>query len=360
MENQNPTFVAPMGEINLNAGTFTAPSNYTERPKNPNIQLLPVGNNLGVVYGIVDLGTQLESFGGAAPELKRKIKIMIEHPQFQQQFYLDDPSMKSNVSSFESTFNTGEKSRLRALIAAVEGNISNQQADNYNIAQLLGKRVNSVIEHRQGKKDPTKFYENIKYVASAQGLAIPANFVPQNPYLFFVIDAQGENFKTKNFADLPFFLRKKIMESEEGKQYAARGGKFAENPKQENQQQTNQAQPNVHAQAMAPAPTPAPLSAPAPATANVNPYSNGKIELISKDYTLKVMYDNGWNDQLLVQQGMARLLPQAPPAGAPMPNAPIAPSAPMAPSAPAMNDAQAAFQSEANFNIDEEHDDLPF
>ena len=353
MENQNPTFVAPMGEINLNAGTFTAPSNYTERPKNPNIQLLPVGNNLGVVYGIVDLGTQLESFGGAAPELKRKIKIMIEHPQFPQQFYLDDPSMKSTVSSFESTFNTGEKSRLRALIAAVEGNISNQQADNYNIAQLLGKRVNSVIEHRQGKKDPTKFYENIKYVASAQGLAIPANFVPQNPYHFFVIDAQGENFKTKNFADLPFFLRKKIMESEEGKQYAARGGKFAENPKQENQQQ-----PNVNAQAMAPAPTPA--STPTSATPNVNPYSNGKIELISKDYTLKAMYDNGWNDQLLVQQGMARLLPQAPPASAPMPNAPIAPSAPMAPLAPAMNDAQAAFQSEANFNIDEEKDDLPF
>ena len=349
MENQNPTFVAPIGEINLNAGIFTAPSNYTERPKNPNIQLLPIGNNLGVVYGIVDLGTQLESFGGAVPELKRKIKIMIEHPQFPQQFYLDDPSMKSTVSSFESTFNTGEKSRLRALIAAVEGNISNQQADNYNIAQLLGKRVNSVIEHRQGKKDPTKFYENIKYVASAQGLAIPANFVPQNPYLFFVIDANGDNFKTKNFADLPFFLRKKIMESEEGKQYAARGGKFAENPKQENQQQT--------AQAMAPAPTPAPMPASAPATANANPYSNGKIELISKDYTLKAMYDNGWNDQLLVQHGMARLLP---PAGAPMPNAPIAPSAPMALSAPAMNDAQAAFQSEANFNIDEEKDDLPF
>ena len=139
------------------------------------------------------------------------------------------------------------------------------------------------------------------------------------------------------------------MESEEGKQYAARGGKFAENPKQENQQQT--------AQAMAPAPTPAPMPASAPATANANPYSNGKIELISKDYTLKAMYDNGWNDQLLVQHGMARLLP---PAGAPMPNAPIAPSAPMALSAPAMNDAQAAFQSEANFNIDEEKDDLPF
>lgn len=352
MENQNPNFVAPMGEINLNAGTFTAPSNYTERPKNPNIQLLPIGNNLGVVYGIVDLGTQLESFGGAAPELKRKIKILIEHPQFPQQFYLDDPTMKSTVSSFESTFNTGEKSRLRALIAAVEGNISNQQADNYNIAQLLGKRVNSVIEHRQGKKDPTKFYENIKYVASAQGLAIPANFVPQNPYLFFVIDDKGENFKTKNFADLPFYLRKKIMESEEGKQYAARGGKFAENPKQDNQQQT--------AQAMAPAPTPALMPASAPATANVNPYSNGKIELISKDYTLKAMYDNGWNDQLLVQHGMARLLPQTPPANAPMPNAPIAPAAPMAPSAPAMNDAQADFQAEANFNIDDEHDDLPF
>ena len=150
------------------------------------------------------------------------------------------------------------------------------------------------------------------------------------------------------------------MESEEGKQYAARGGKFAENPKQDNQQQTAQAQPNAHAQAMAPAPTPAPMPASAPATANVNPYSNGKIELISKDYTLKAMYDNGWNDQLLVQHGMARLLPQTPPASAPMPNAPIAPAAPMAPSAQAMNDAQAAFQVEADFNIDEEKDDLPF
>ena len=67
MENQNPNFVAPMGEINLNAGNFTAPSNFTDRPRNPNIQLLPAGNNLGVVYGIVDLGTQSVSFNNSAP-----------------------------------------------------------------------------------------------------------------------------------------------------------------------------------------------------------------------------------------------------------------------------------------------------
>ncbi len=350
MENQNPNFVAPMGEINLNAGNFTAPSNYTERPKNPNIQLLPAGNNLGVVFGIVDLGTQSVSFNNAAPELKRQIKIMIEHPQYPQQFYMDDPTLRSTVSSFESTFNTGEKSRLRALIAATEGNLSNEQADKYNIALLLGKRINSVIEHRQGKKDATKFYENVKYVASAQGLAIPANFVPQNPYLFFVIDEQGENFKTKNFADLPFYLRKKIMDSEEGKKYAAAGGKFAENPKQENGAQQQQA-PVQQQQPQSFAPSPAPANIPVQQT---NPYSNGKIELIGRDHTLQAFYANGWTDDVLVQQGLAKVIVQAPPVNVP-------PAGPPMPSAPIQNPMATPVQPEnTNFNFEEEHDDLPF
>ena len=360
MENQNPNFVAPMGEINLNAGNFTAPSNFTDRPRNPNIQLLPAGNNLGVVYGIVDLGTQSVSFNNAAPELKRQIKIMIEHPQYPQQFYLDDQTLRSTVSSFESTFNTGEKSRLRALIAAVEGNLSNEQADKYNIAKLLGARINSVIEHRQGKKDATKFYENVKYVASAQGLAVPANFVPQNPYLFFVIDEQGENFKTKNFADLPFYLRKKIMDSEEGKKYAAAGGKFAENPKQENGTQQQQAPvQQQQAQSFASAPTSTPIQ---PVENNVNPYSNGKIELIGRDHTLQAFYSTGWTDEVLVQQGLAKVIVQAPPVNAPAPAGPQMPNTPVQGNtmAPPVN-SQQAFQAEnANFNIDDERDDLPF
>ena len=142
------------------------------------------------------------------------------------------------------------------------------------------------------------------------------------------------------------------MDSEEGKKYAAAGGKFAENPKQENGTQQQQAPvQQQQAQSFASAPTSTPIQ---PVENNVNPYSNGKIELIGRDHTLQAFYSTGWTDEVLVQQGLAKVIVQAPPVNAPAP----APAVP--PMAQPVN-SQQAFQAEnANFNIDDEQDDLPF
>ena len=180
-QNQNAV-VQPMGEIGDN---YTAPNDFQQKVRLPGVQLLTNGNNLGVVRAIIDLGTHMESFNGNAPEPKRKVKVIFEHPQLKQLFYEGDTVPRSTESSFDATFNVGEKSNLRKLIHAVENRaLTNDEANAYPLKRLLGARVNVVIQHTPGKKNPTKIYEKIVGITSPEGLIIPPNFQPENPYLF--------------------------------------------------------------------------------------------------------------------------------------------------------------------------------
>lgn len=348
---QDQNFVTPMGEI---GGEMIAPSNFENRTKLASVQMLPHGNNLGIVYGIIDLGTHMESFEGKAAEPKRKIKIMFEHPQLKQRFYEEDVAPRSTVSSFEGTYNTGPKSKVRALIHAVEGRaITDKDAYSYPLNRLLGARVNVIVQHTPKKSDPNSFYEKVTGVTSAQGMIIPADFHPENPYLYFYIDKDGNNFRTKNFADLPFFFRKQIMESDEGKAYAARGGKFAEHPRQD----STAPQGNIGASPMQQQQAPQPQA----------PVQPAAVILKDPTYTLEQWYQQGWSNEQLVQAGHAVWNTPAPsPTPAPAPATPAAPSTPSAPSPSAASAPSPVAPTPDTgvaggfFSEDDEKDDLPF
>lgn len=405
MQNNNET--APMGQItgkvNLNE---VSGGNYTKRS---DVAMLNHGVNLGVIYGFIDLGTHMESFKGEPAKEQRKLKIQFEHPQLKQLFYEEDTVPRSTASSKDCTFSINEKSFLKLLIDAVlSKTLTVQQAIDYDVAELIGKRVGVSIVHQPKKDNPTVFYEKVSGVVSPNGLQVPHPFEPENKPLFFYIDKQGNNFMTQNFADLPKYFRDTIKKSKEGIAHANRGGKFAENPKQEQGQgqqfqqqpkQPQQPQQNnaiqepitmtasaqftraqyhasgwsdqqlidsglaiankvVEAPPVAFAPPPVPAAAPAPVQQQQQqvPVVPTLVPTASAQYTREQYQASGWTDDQLIQQGLfVWNTPVSAPAAAPQ--TPQAPQGPQGPPAPQANNTPTSFLSGGN---SEEHDDLPF
>lgn len=245
MSNQNQQFVVPTGQLQ---GSFVAPSN-TGKEKRTDIRNLNQGLNPASVYGVVELGTHMESFQGGVPSPKKKIQFMFEFPQLKQLFYVDDTEVKSTSAYKESTISLGNKAFMTTLIKAVAGRaMSANELSTFDISQCLGATIGVNINLVESKKTAGVFYNNVDSVVSLGAMQPGPEFKPENKRLFFFIDRDpqqnviGNNFMSQNFADLPFFLKKKIMESAEGVAYAQRGGKFAENQNKEQIQEQNQQQ----------------------------------------------------------------------------------------------------------------------
>ena len=343
--NQGGGHIEPQGQM---TGAFTAPANNgPQREKNADIQILPAGPQSGIIFCLVDLGTHMEkNFAGTDIEPKRKIQIGFEHPQLKQCYYKDDATARSAATWIESMFSVAEKAKLRKLIEAVVGRtLTDQEAYAYDIAKLFGAKVIVNVKHQQSKTPPNRIYEKVDSIMSHGSFPLPVPFQPENEYWLFAIDPLGNNFKTENFAKLPAFLKKKILDSNEAKEYIAKGGLFAQMPKQENQQQQAQA----HAQ---------PMDTPAPA--------NGIIMLVN-DYTYEGYKASGWTDEMLVQNGKAKWnIPTPPPLPAPpvAPQAPMAPAGPpappTAPSAPPVYNAVPQGMVGSPFEDMDDNDDVPF
>lgn len=307
--NTNSDFVMPAGQINTTVDLSSVGGN--QREKRNDVQKLVHGLNLGVIYGFVDLGTHLVSFEGKPPTKKRQMKLLFEHPQLKQLFYVDDTVPRSTGSSKDCTLSINEKSFLKQVIDAVEGRVTTiKEAQSYNVMNLLGKKVGVNIVHQPKKTDQTVFYEKVVGVINPNGLAVPHPFEPENKSLFFFIDPAGNNFRTQNFADLPKYYRDEIMKSDEAIAYKGRGGQFAENPQQNNQGQQQQAQPQQgtqtqFAQQQSQQFAAQPQQAAAP-QAQASPIIMSPNETFTREQYLAVQ---GWSDELLVAQGKATWAP---------------------------------------------------
>ena len=321
------------GQVDLNEVSSNS------RVKRQGIVLLTHGINLGIIYGFVDLGTHMESFQGQAPKKTRKLKLFFEHPQLKQLFYEDDTVVRSTVSSKECSFSINDKSFLKKVIDTVSGRVmSVQDASKYPVASLIGQRIGVNIIHTPKASDPTVFYEKVESVVSANGLQVPHPFEPENKPMYFYIDRGCVNFTSQNFADLPKYFRDKIMESDEGKAHIARGGKFSENPKQEQGAQQQQQQQQAF-----------------PQQPQALPQQGVPIVMLpSAQFTREQYHGSGWTDALLVQNGLAQwFTPPAPVQNVPVPQSAPAPQGPPMPQGPSN---PASFLEPQNG----EDDDLPF
>lgn len=283
---------------------FKAP--VGDSKKLDNVELIHPGSQLCTLYSMCDIGTQ--DGGNFGP--KHKINFAFEFPQHMRVFYEGDDPKPSAIFCTE-TFSMAESANLRKKwVQPMIGKVlTDDQAAEFDISSLLGKHFVATIVH-----SPDGKWANIQSISPLDDrnmlmFSLPSPNMQQiNPTSFFAL---SQGFESNAFANLPNFLRDKVMASEEAKKHKASGGKFAE-------QATN-----TSSSGNASSPTP--------------PASSNGLVWLSKDYTYETMKAGGWTDEQLIANGYAKKNePVAPPAPVAAPAPPVqTPQPPQAPAAPA-------------------------
>lgn len=327
-----PKFGAPNAQVQ---GTFTAPELGSSRVKLP-VELIPQGLQLCTIFGVVALGTHMESFGGQQPVEKNKIMICYEFPQYKRKFYEEDTELRSSAILQEMVFmphSDRNKGKLRMIIEAVcQKQISDEEAKVFDVGTLIGTSLVVNVQHYTKKNGETG--QKIVAFAPSNGFPQPHGYLPDNDRWVFHLDKELLNFRSEMFAKLPGFLRTKLIQSKEGQAYIANGGLFA---KLENDNSSSSISATSASSPASPAPAPAPVE------------NEPKVQMLVNDHTYDAYIKSGWTDATLVQAGKAKWVqPVAPPA----PSAPTPP--PAAPSAPT------PMQEEAKGWLEDEDEDLPY
>ncbi len=253
---------------------FTAPLGGDSK-RIDNVELIHIGFQLCTFYGLCDIGTQ--DSGQFGP--RHKVNLAFEFPKHYRVFYEGDDAKPACVFQFE-TLSMNKDSNLRGKFVEpmIGRKLTDAEAEVFDISSLLGKQYIATIVH-----SPDGKWANIQSIIALNEqnkamFQLPTPTIEQiNPTYFFHL---SQGFESKNFENLPKFLREKhLMTSQEGIAHRAKGGIFAEPPK------TN---------------------------GNVQ---QGGIEMIDKTITYEAYKASGWTDELLIEKGIAkRIVASAPPA----------------------------------------------
>ena len=313
------------------SGPMTAPAQEQSSKVRQNLQLPEEGPQQAILIGLIDMGTISKSFNNQPPKDVRQIMCIFEYPELKQLVYEDDTEKRSFIKYEEMTYSTFEKANFFKVIDAVNnGKYPKTEYDRINLFDFVGGRLFTSISHVKDKNNPDITYANIDSYMKVGKLPQPENFISDGNRYMFYIDAEGKNFNTENFAELPKFLREKIMKSHEAIAYKSKGGVFAEPQERTNQQQG------------ATAPAPGPASAEFEVPQGYSFVDKMGTGLKYADYR-----KSGWKNQQLLAQGF--LVKNETPA-APAPT-PVQTAPPPAPTADASNYDPFG---------DDSDDDLPF
>ena len=312
------------------SGPMTAPAQEQTSKVRQNLQLPEEGPQQAILIGLIDMGTISKSFNNQPPKDVRQIMCIFEYPELKQLVYEDDTEKRSFIKYEEMTYSTFEKANFFKVIDAVNnGKYPKTEYDRINLFDFVGGRLFTSISHVKDKNNPEITYANIDSYMKVGKLPQPENFISDGNRYMFYIDAEGKNFNTENFAELPKFLREKIMKSHEAIAYKSKGGVFAEPIERQNQQPSSQA----------------PAPAPAPAEFEV-PQGYSFVDKMGTGLKYADYRKSGWKNQQLLAQGFL-VKNETPAAPTAPPPAPVAP----APTADASNYDPFG---------DESDDDLPF
>ena len=175
-------------------------------------ELIPVGTHEARCYGLVDLGTHPRpDYLGKPKSPAQKIMFFFEFPELKKVFK-EENGEEPMVKHTEFTFIFGDNSNL---VKTLKPWIGDPQL--FDLARCIGMPAQVKIVHTQGKKDPSKTYDNIETVAEMSPKLIKMLEKQHNPNMVFNIDEHG--FDSKEFSALYEWLKKIIMESLEYKEY---------------------------------------------------------------------------------------------------------------------------------------------
>lgn len=211
---------------------MTAPvstSDYEKKDKAA-IEKISVGNHLGRLYGIVDLGEQLNTMFN---KRSTRIALLFEFPHLMQDFYVRKPGeiaeLKPTMIKLEENYSMHPKSNFRKLIeTAIGRKMNDDEAEKFNIFSILGQWFTCNVMHDPDKKDPNNVYERINFLQPYDDRFRVAgvNYNGENQLMAYSIQIHG--FSGKNWQGLWNKFRTTIMDSTQGREWANKGGKFEE------------------------------------------------------------------------------------------------------------------------------------
>lgn len=159
---------------------------------------------IGRIYQVIDLGMQ----SGGQYKDSRKVLITFELPDD----LISDGDNKGKPLSIsqEFTLSMHKKSGLRTkLINVIEGKeLSDKEAENYDLTDLLGKTTLLNILHKASPKDPSVKYARIAgYSRVPKGMTIGSAI--NEPIILSL-----EDFDSEVFNKLPDWLKNKINKND--------------------------------------------------------------------------------------------------------------------------------------------------
>lgn len=237
-------------------------SKYTRKDKGQILKIQP-GNHLGRLYGIVNIGHQLQS---RFNKHTSRIVLLFEFPHLMQDFYERKPGepaeFKPTMIKKEMTFSMHEKAGFRKFVeTGLAKRLSDQEAKDFNAFSLLGMWFNCNVMHDPDKKDANNVYERINFIQpyderfKVQGV----NYNGINELMAYDINFHG--FQGAAWQSLWNKFRQQVISSQEGQEYANKGGKFEEvkynddNDRAQTNSYTGPAAPTGNGMQMGQAPT---------------------------------------------------------------------------------------------------------
>ncbi|MCC7514509.1 MAG: hypothetical protein IT212_07435 [Bacteroidia bacterium] len=203
-----------------------AKSSFDNKPRvNPK-----VGKHVVRNFGVIDIGTQMESFEGKPPKPTPKVILMFEFPKVLHVF--DEKVGPEPLQVFsEYSFIASDRSKLCKVLKAW-GRLE-MSPKQLNLKPYLGKYCEVEIEHKPKRDDPSIIYSNIadngrsvfpvtesiddpQQEGKVIQLIDPATRIPYgckayNANVWFDMD----NFTWEQFKSLPKFIQDKIRKSRE-------------------------------------------------------------------------------------------------------------------------------------------------
>jgi hypothetical protein len=172
---------------------------------------IPAGNYVARCYSMIEIGTLNEVIMGNEKRV-HKVRITFELPT-EVKVFNPEKGEQPCVISKEFTLSMNEKANLRAFLTSWRGKaFTEEEAKDFDVAKLIGAPCLLNIIHKQGRKDPSKVFDEISSATPIpKGMVCP----PQvNPSFEFGWD---KGFDKAKFDTIPTFLQEKIKQSEEYK-----------------------------------------------------------------------------------------------------------------------------------------------
>ena len=219
-------------------GEMLAPEQEGKK-KREGLEIVDEGPQEFLCIGVIQLGTHTENYADKGEKIQPKIMIIWEKCDLKQLIYEDDTEPRSFIKYDEMTFYTNTKSRLYKVAKAVFGKEKKEDDivnNKINFMEMLGRRAYLNIEHVE-KKDGDIYPKITGYAVCKK--AADEDFITDGNQYGWYLDAAGKNFMHPAFANLPLWIREKIMASEEGKAHKEAGGKFAEPERSENEESSS-------------------------------------------------------------------------------------------------------------------------